>query len=378
MSRIFNVNADCRPELHYMADLSDKINKIKAMVDAGQYFTINRARQYGKTTTLQVLGEYLESDYTVISLDFQMISHADFEDEHSFAAAFSEEILDRVEKIPKQIQESLEAFTKRDNRSITLSVLFKCLIKWCKISEKKIVLIIDEADSATNNQVFLDFLSQLRGYYIRWGRTATFQSVILAGVYDIKNIRRKLRPENEHRINSPWNIAADFLVDMSFSVKEISKMLTDYESDYHTGMDIDEIARLLYDYTSGYPFLVSRICKLMDERIPGDRDFPDRRSTWTKKGFLYAVRILLSEKNTLFESLSGKLVEYPELKEILYKLLFQGQSIPYDPDDEAIDMAILFGFVKKENETVVIANRIFDTRLYNMFLALPKMQNLLA
>ena len=45
MSRIFNVNADCRPELHYMADLSDKINKIKAMVDAGQYFTINRARQ---------------------------------------------------------------------------------------------------------------------------------------------------------------------------------------------------------------------------------------------------------------------------------------------------------------------------------------------
>ena len=90
------------------------------------------------------------------------------------------------------------------------------------------------------------------------------------------------------------------------------------------------------------------------------------------------MRILLSEKNTLFESLSGKLVEYPELKEILYRLLFQGQSIPYDPDDEAIDMAILFGFVKKENETVVIANRIFDTRLYNMFLALPKMQNLLA
>ena len=105
----------------------------------------------------------------------------------------------------------------------------------------------------------MDFLSQLRGYYIRRGRTATFQSVILAGVYDIKNIRRKLRPENEHRINSPWNIAADFLVDMSFSVKEISKMLTDYESDYHTGMDIDEIARLLYDKTSGYPFLDSRI-----------------------------------------------------------------------------------------------------------------------
>lgn len=52
--------------------------------------------------------------------------------------------------------------------------------------------MIDEADSATNNQVFLDFLALLRGYYIRREKMATFQSVILAGVYDIKNIKRKI------------------------------------------------------------------------------------------------------------------------------------------------------------------------------------------
>ena len=45
--RIFNVNADCQPSLHYMVDISDRLKKIKEMVDAGQYFTINRARQYG-------------------------------------------------------------------------------------------------------------------------------------------------------------------------------------------------------------------------------------------------------------------------------------------------------------------------------------------
>ena len=69
--------------------------------------------------------------------------------------------------------------------------------------------MIDEIDSATNNQVFLDFLAQLRGYYINRNKYATFQSVILAGVCDIKNLKRKLRPDEEHKDNSPWNTHED-------------------------------------------------------------------------------------------------------------------------------------------------------------------------
>ena len=79
MPKIFNVNADCQPELHYMVNITDRLLKIKEMVDCGQYFTINRAWQYGKTTTVQALGEFLEDDYVVISLDFQLMSETDFE-----------------------------------------------------------------------------------------------------------------------------------------------------------------------------------------------------------------------------------------------------------------------------------------------------------
>ena len=104
MSRIFNVSAVCIPELHYMVDITDKLEKIKAMVDAGQYFAINRARQYGKTTTLQALEKFLKKDYVVVSLDFQMIGYADFESEQSFSAAFSGEILDAVEKLPDDVK----------------------------------------------------------------------------------------------------------------------------------------------------------------------------------------------------------------------------------------------------------------------------------
>lgn len=77
--------------------------------------------------------------------------------------------------------------------------------------------------------MFLDFLSQLRGYYIKRRIVPTFQSVILAGVYDVKNIQKKRRPEGEHKMNSPWDIAADFLVDMSFSVADIAGMLSEFE-----------------------------------------------------------------------------------------------------------------------------------------------------
>lgn len=69
MSKTFNVSADCKPELHYMVDIGGRLREIKRMVDRGDYFTINRARQYGKTTTLKALKRYLIKEYIVISLD---------------------------------------------------------------------------------------------------------------------------------------------------------------------------------------------------------------------------------------------------------------------------------------------------------------------
>ena len=271
MSRTFNITADCKPSLHYMVDITDRLEKIKKMIDAGQYFTINRARQYGKTTTLRALAKYLIQDYIVVSLDFQLMSHKDFAEEGTFVKAFAEAVLRKVsgeDAMPAEIRRELQKLIG-DGQKATLSRLFEILSTWCRISKKPIVLIIDEVDSAANNQVFLDFLAQLRGYYLTRRKTPIFQSVILAGVYDVKNIQMKIRPDGEHKVNSPWNIAADFDVVMSFSAADIAGMLREYETDKGAGMDTDRMAEFIYDYTSGYPFLVSRICKLIDEKVSG-------------------------------------------------------------------------------------------------------------
>ncbi|MEY8328303.1 hypothetical protein AALB81_03040 [Lachnospiraceae bacterium 48-33] len=37
MGRSFNVNADCKPKLHYKS----KLEKIKGMIDKNEYFEIN-------------------------------------------------------------------------------------------------------------------------------------------------------------------------------------------------------------------------------------------------------------------------------------------------------------------------------------------------
>ena len=55
--------------------------------------------------------------------------------------------------------------------------------------------------------------------------------------------------------------------------------------------------------------------------------FEIKKEKVEKKGFLEAIRILLSEKNMLFKSLREKLESYPELNSMLYSILFTGKAI---------------------------------------------------
>ena len=309
-------------------------------------------------------------------MDFQTFGSLDFESEHTFAIAFANSFvrlfLRNDQAIDNPVNPLSKLTTDSQNENFSLRILFNDLNYICSVSDKPIVLMIDEVDSAANNQVFLDFLSQLRAGYIDRDLEPTFKSVILAGVYDIKNLKHKLRNDDEHKYNSPWNIAADFNIDMSFSQKDICGMLSDYEDDYHTGMDIEHISGLIYSYTSGYPYLVSRICQIMDEKLP--EKYTSKHDIWTVYGFNSAIRILLSEKNTLFESLSEKLNSYPGLSDMLKTLLFTGKSISYNYYEESINIATIFGFVRDNNGVLVISNRIFETWLYNLYLSTAEMQ----
>ena len=371
--RYFNTTGICDPQKHYMVDLQQRLAEVKALVDEGKYFTINRARQYGKTTTLHALADYLNQDYFVVSMDFQMqMSDAKFKSENAFAIAFAKAFVtsSRANTLSsgKTMDEALKSFAsawQADPEHFELVELFQEVSAFCTAVPRKVILMIDEIDSATNNQVFLDFLAQLRGYYINRNKYPTFQSVILAGVCDIRNLKRKLRPDEEHKDNSPWNIAADFDIDMSFSPEQIARMLKDYESDHKTGMKEVAMAQEIYDYTSGYPYLVSRICQFLDQQYSRD----SRKDAWTHAGILDAVNSLVRESNSLFEDMAKKVKDYQGLKDLLYDILFCGKSVPYNLGTELVSIGTMFGFLKEEQGQVAISNRIFEIWFYNLFIA---------
>ena len=98
MGKKFNVTGLCVPEKHYMVNLDQRLVQIRRLVDEGDYFTINRARQYGKTTTLSALADVLSKDYLVISLDFQALGNESFMDETAFSLAFGMIFLRELER----------------------------------------------------------------------------------------------------------------------------------------------------------------------------------------------------------------------------------------------------------------------------------------
>jgi predicted AAA+ superfamily ATPase len=86
--RKFNVTGLCVPGKHYMADTGEKVAKIMQFVEQGDYFTINRSRQYGKTTTLFLLEQRLPKKYNVISVSFEGVDDRVFEAPENFCKGF--------------------------------------------------------------------------------------------------------------------------------------------------------------------------------------------------------------------------------------------------------------------------------------------------
>ena len=361
MRKEFNITGNCNPQRHYMVNSERCFRAVEKLIDTGEYFTINRARQYGKTTTLDMIWRRLSERYMVVPLSFEVVGDSAF---------VSEEAL--VRTIAKKMTHNLDLQTTeialinlwKDCTAKSLDDLAIVITEFCKKTTKPVVVTIDEVDKSSDNQLFLNFLGMLRNNYLernRQGMDYTFHSVILAGVYDVKNLKLKIRPEAEKKYNSPWNIAADFKVDMTFHPDEIAQMLTDYENDVHTGMDIKAVSEEIYKYTFGYPFLVSKLCKVIDEELGQD---------WTVEGVQTATKETILEKNTLFTSLTKNLENYPELKRFIYAISINGDTVTYDVNNPVMDFATMFSIIKcDERRKVRIHNIIFEEVLNNYFIA---------
>ncbi|MCL1809784.1 MAG: AAA family ATPase [Clostridiales bacterium] len=285
-----------------------------------------------------MIRQTLADEYTCISLSFEGVGDTMFESSASFCQRFLLHVSKFLDSRDKEFANQWldEGVTDFDLLSFHLD-------KLCK--DRKIVLLIDEVDQASNNRVFLHFIGMLRNKYLvrEDEESNTFHSVILAGVHDM-----------------PWNIAVDFEVDMSFNPAEIATMLSQYEADHSTGMDIPAISSEIHSYTDGYPFLVSRICQCVDEKLGRD---------WTAEGVRSAVKILAAKKTTLSDDIVKNLESNRDLHDLMYSILIKGDAKKFVANDPVMDLGAMFGFIKSAGGKMAVSNRVFELVMADYFVS---------
>jgi AAA-like domain len=354
MQKEFNITGICRPAKHYMADVSGKLAQTLRMVERGDYFIINRPRQYGKTTLLYSLDAKLREtgEYIVFNISFEGIGDAIFEYENVFAPGFFRILLSYARAV---YPEWVDYLAQKSREIGSLDELSDGITDFVSQSGKKVVVLIDEVDKSINNQLFISFLAMLRNKYLAQDIAKTFHAVVLAGVHDVKSLKLKIRPDAEQKLNSPWNIAAEYKVDLNLQPAEIKPMLDEYAADRDVTMDTGHIAETLFYYTSGYPFLVSKLCKMLDEEyLP----LKTERS-WTDADLEAAVQQLVTENNTNFESLTKNIENNPDLYDLVYKIAIDGESFPFNIHNPTINLGMLYGIFTNRNG-LKIHNRIYS------------------
>ena len=216
-----------------------------------------------------------------------MFSPADLKSVKKFCKEFIRQTAESLLRAKSDIISFTESekiyLMKWDNKNINdFDSLSSHIIEMCK--DKEIVLIIDNANKSLNDNynVFTTFMGMLKVQQIsnRKGKYNTFKSVIFAGVFDSSDT-------DENPIDRIYNIKLDIKMDfgyiITFHEEDIEKMLIEYQTDNKTNMDTMNIAHKLYEITGGYPLLVSKICKCIDEKLYKE---------WTPEGIKKAVELI--------------------------------------------------------------------------------------
>ena len=141
----FNITGTCIPERHYMVDPSKKIQQIVNLIDRGKYFTINRPRQYGKTTTLFFLEKALKNRYLLISTSFEGVGDTKFSTEESFSSTIFSTFSEGLKHEPKEIRDRL---LELGSHLKSFEDLSQAITQFVSEQDRKIVLMIDEVDKA--------------------------------------------------------------------------------------------------------------------------------------------------------------------------------------------------------------------------------------
>ena len=129
MGKTFNTTGICKPEKHYMVNIDERLEKIEESIARGEYFVINRARQYGKTTIIHQLKKRLCPRYYVFSISFEGMEKEVYEIPNSFCQRicrllYNVLLYNRETGMPDGFKEKLEQLKSKNMDLADLSDIF--------------------------------------------------------------------------------------------------------------------------------------------------------------------------------------------------------------------------------------------------------------
>ncbi len=365
----FNTTGLCIPEDHYMCDVSKKFERCKLLIKKGKYYAINFPRQFGKTTMQYLLteefGKYSD-EYLVVSASFEGIGDSAFESENKLSSAVLRLFSEALEYTQPDISQYLE---NESAKILNFDMLGRFISKWIKSLNKKVILIIDEVDKASNNQVFLSFLALLRDRYLqsKIKKYSILHSVILLGVHDVKSLKLKLRPDEEKKLNSPWNISKNLDIEFSFSAEEIESMIKDYANENNFQMETKAISDKLFYYTNGNPFLISQMCMIIDENL-----MKNKKQAWkvsdVENAYKYIINLAYTTTN--FDDMYKNLENNEDLRKLTKQIVIDGKIFSFDLGNPVIIKGKTYGVIFPNiNGICDISNKIYEFRIISYLIS---------
>ncbi|MDO9226379.1 MAG: AAA-like domain-containing protein, partial [Pseudomonadota bacterium] len=200
-----------KPEIHYCIPSFERIDwdEMQMLIASQKYFLLHAPRQTGKTSALLEMMDALNQvgSYRALYANIEGAQAARNDVEAGIATVCNA----LVRSADVYLQEKrLAAWLNAEGKAMPAQDRFSALLAhWAGISDKPIVLFLDEADALIGDTL-VSLLRQIRAGYAQ--RPHAFpQSIVLCGLRDIKDYRIHVASGDVITGGSAFNIKAESL-----------------------------------------------------------------------------------------------------------------------------------------------------------------------
>ena len=348
MRKDFNIAGPCNSSEHYMLDpLRDMGKELNDLIERKYYFAIHAARQSGKTTLLWELTDKInaEGKYYALYCSLEGV----------------QELVEPEKGIPaivKSVKAALNdcdmpgGFAENADYSDITNVLRTSLTAYCKILDKPLIILFDEADCLANG-ILIIFLRQLRNGYVNRPRIPFVHSIALVGMRNIMDCEAQIRPESATLgSESPFNIISESMTLCNFKYEEVTEFYLQHTK--LTGQVFEpEAVRFIFEQTQGQPWLVNAIAKECIEKICQG----DYTTSITQNMAETAINALILKRPTHFDNLMERLREPRVCKIIEPLILGEFPASGRNSDDYLYTRDL--GLIRETSESAEPANQIY-------------------